>query len=141
MGKFFKTASDLVISPTSNAPARSNVGKVRICSSFNNDIIMYLSSISRISTFCYDNKDHDEISSIESSDEDGKHDQQEKCEINRNSIKSKIKTKTTTKYETIWVIGGTQIYNSFMNNGEKTDIIIEEYYITYIDKDYECDTY
>ena len=116
----------------------------------NIDLTMYFSSISRISTFCYYDRDGDcgtDVSSIETSDEVEKYDTLEKREINRNSMKSKIQTKTTikpktsSKYETIWVIGGTQIYDTFMNNGGKTDIIIEEFYITYIDNEYECDTF
>ena len=103
--------------------------------SFNIDLIMYFSSISRISTFCYHNEEDDGLSIINSLDEVEIHDEQEKREINRNSTNPK------SKYETIWVIGGAQIYDSFMNNRKKHDIIIEEYYITYIDNAYECDSF
>jgi len=136
--------------PTSQRPLKNRDNIILSTSisetypSSNIDLTMYFSSISRFSTFCYYDQEGDcgtDVSSVETSDEVEKHDAQEKREINRNSIKSKTKSKTTTKYETIWVIGGTQIYNSFMNNGEKTDIIIEEFYITYIDNEYECDTF
>lgn len=41
------------------------------------------------------------------------------------------------KYDTIWIIGGSQIYNLFMNY----KIEIYEIYVTYIDKEFECDTF
>lgn len=110
----------------------------------NIDLTMYFSSISRFYTYCYhsegDNEDGN-IYDINLLNDVGKYTQQEKCEINRNSTKLKTKLKTISKYETIWVIGGAQIYNSFMNNGGKPDIIIEEYYITYIDNNYDCDIF
>uniref|UniRef100_A0A6C0EX17 dihydrofolate reductase n=1 Tax=viral metagenome TaxID=1070528 RepID=A0A6C0EX17_9ZZZZ len=132
--------------PTSRRPLKNrdniilSTSMSETCKSFNIDLIMYLSSISHISTFCYHHEEGDggnEVSSIESSDENGKHDAQEKREINRNSPK----LKTSSKYETIWVIGGAQIYDSFMNHEKKHDIIIEEFYITYIDNEYACDTF
>ena len=136
--------------PTSQRPLKNRDNLILSTSmsetypSSNIDLTMYFSSISRISTFCYYVQEGDcgtDVSSVETSDEVEKHDAQEKREINRNSIKSKTKTKTKTKYETIWVIGGTQIYDSFMNNMRKHDIIIEDFYITYIDNEYECDTF
>ena len=138
--------------PTSHRPLkkRDNIilstSMVETCPSsnvYNIDLTMYFSSISHISTFCYYDQEGDggdEDSGIEASCEVEKHDAQEKREINRNSTKLKT-TKTTSIYETIWVIGGTQIYDSFMNHGKKHDIIIEEFYITYIDNEYECDTF
>jgi dihydrofolate reductase len=142
--------------PTSQRPLKNRDNLIlstsmsEIYPSSNIDLTMYFSLISRIYTFCYYDQEGEcgtNDSSIESSDEVEKHDALEKREINRNSMKSKTQTKTTikpktsSKYETIWVIGGTQIYDTFMNNGGKTDIIIEEFYITYIDNDYECDTF
>lgn len=136
--------------PTSKRPLKNRDNIILSTSmsetypSTNIDLTMYFSSISRFYTYCYYDQEGDcvtDVSSVETSSEVEKHDALEKCEINRNSIKLKTKLKTTSKYETIWVIGGTQIYNSFMNNGGKPDIIIEEYYITYIDNNYDCDIF
>lgn len=135
--------------PTSQRPLKNrdniilSTSMAETCPSSNIDLTMYFSLISRIYTFCYYDQEGDcgtDVSSVEISDEVEKHDALEKREINRNSTKLKT-TKTSSKYETIWVIGGTQIYDTFMNNGGKTDIIIEEFYITYIDNEYECDTF
>ena len=50
-----------------------------------------------------------------------------------------IKTKN---YDEIWVIGGTQIYELFLNNNcENNNLKINNIYITYIYKDFECDTF
>lgn len=40
------------------------------------------------------------------------------------------------KYDTIWVIGGHQIYNTFIKKN-----LIDELYITHINADFECDTF
>lgn len=54
------------------------------------------------------------------------------------------------KFDNLWVIGGTQIYNAFLDYrcshvNEDTCIIdtciIDACIITYINKEYECDTY
>lgn len=60
-------------------------------------------------------------------------------------------------YNDIWIIGGSKVYESIMNmnmnanmnmnmnndnaNDINTNIIIDEFYITYIDKKYKCDTF
>ena len=41
-----------------------------------------------------------------------------------------------SNYENIWVIGGEKIYNLFLEKN-----IVDNVYLTYIDKDYECDVY
>ena len=43
------------------------------------------------------------------------------------------------KYKDIWIIGGAKIYESFMNNDSA--ILIDEIYITYIEREYQCDTF
>ena len=48
----------------------------------------------------------------------------------------KIKT-----YDEIWIIGGTQIYDLFLNNETFNELFINKIYITYIDKEFECDTF
>ena len=40
------------------------------------------------------------------------------------------------KYDEVWVIGGSEIYNLFLNKFK-----VERIYATLIDKDYECDTF
>jgi len=44
------------------------------------------------------------------------------------------------KYDTIWVIGGTQIYELFLNNNNHK-LKVNNIYVTYIDKEYTCDTF
>ena len=104
----------------------------------NFDLIIHFSSISRIISFCISPGSDPLINSNknESCDKDEKH---EKREINRNSIV----TTYNSLYDEIWIIGGRQIYNSFMNENMKTNsnILIDEFCITYIDKYYECDTF
>jgi dihydrofolate reductase len=39
-------------------------------------------------------------------------------------------------YDNIWVIGGAQIYETFINLN-----LLDEIYVTFIDDNYECDTY
>ena len=41
-----------------------------------------------------------------------------------------------TNYDDIWVIGGAQIYKKFLDEKK-----INKCYITYIDKEFECDTF
>ena len=41
----------------------------------------------------------------------------------------------------IWIIGGSSVYKEFMIRNMKNTIKISKYYITYIDKHYDCDTY
>jgi dihydrofolate reductase len=43
------------------------------------------------------------------------------------------------KFNDIWIIGGSSVYQGFIKRD--MNIEISKYYITYIDKDYECDTY
>jgi len=40
------------------------------------------------------------------------------------------------KFEEVWVIGGEKIYNEFLNRN-----LIDELYITEINKNYKCDTF
>ena len=42
----------------------------------------------------------------------------------------------TNNYDNLWIIGGSQIYKSFLNKH-----LIDLFYITYIDKHFECDTF
>lgn len=107
------------------------------------DLIIHFSSISRIMSFCI-SPGHVPI--VENSRYEWleKHEENEKCEINRNSIVKK----NNSLYDEIWIIGGTQIYNIFVsenmrkhNNEKNNNILINEFAITYIDKYYECDTF
>jgi dihydrofolate reductase len=41
----------------------------------------------------------------------------------------------------IWIIGGSSVYKDFILHDTKNVIQISKYYITYIDKYYDCDTY
>ena len=42
------------------------------------------------------------------------------------------------KYEEVWIIGGEKLYDSMLKNKL---ITISEIYLTYIDKEYKCDTF
>jgi dihydrofolate reductase len=61
--------------------------------------------------------------------------------INVQSLEEFVKTQT---YDTIWVIGGEQIYRLFLDNYTKDEssiFNISKIYITYINKDYECTSF
>jgi dihydrofolate reductase len=112
------------------------------------DLISYFSSISHMMKFCTSSND-----SHKCRDEGGgryiKHEDNEMREINQNSFYENNKS----KYDELWIIGGSQIYDMFMNENLKNnninsmkrccndDISIHELYITYIDKFYDCDTF
>ena len=109
-----------------------------IVSNSNSDLIIHFSSISRIMSFCISSG----TDPLLVSDRYGcyeNHETNEKREINRNSI---IKTYNEL-YDEIWIIGGTQVYNVFVNENMKnsSNILIDEFCITYIDKHYDCDTF
>ena len=53
-----------------------------------------------------------------------------------NDLNSVMEFCKEQNYEEIWVIGGSEIYNLFLNK-----LKIERIYATSIDKDYECDTF
>jgi len=57
------------------------------------------------------------------------------------AIDEYVKTKT---YSELWVIGGAEIYELFLNNYKKLEnsiFNIDEIVITYIDTDFECDCF
>tara|TARA_R110002074_G_scaffold340063_1_gene510535 strand:- start:269 stop:778 length:510 start_codon:yes stop_codon:yes gene_type:complete len=54
------------------------------------------------------------------------------------NIDEVIKFCNDNNYDTVWVIGGEKIYKQFINNYET---IIDNIYITYIKKSYDCDTF
>jgi len=105
---------------------------------YNFDLTVHLSSVSRVMGFCMV---PDSILADEN-DRYGllkKHEKLQMREINRKSI---LQNNNST-YDEVWIIGGTQIYEVFIHGNMKTDInmLINEFCITYIDKDYECDTF
>lgn len=67
---------------------------------------------------------------------------------NKNNTETNVKSFTTIndlldycserKYSIVWIIGGSQIYSLFLNN---KFISIQEIHVTYIDKEFECDTF
>ena len=109
-----------------------------IVSNSNSDLIIYFSSISRIMSFCI-SSGTDPLVVSERYGWYENHEKNEKREINRNSI---IKTYNEL-YDELWIIGGTQVYNVFVNENMKnsSNILIDEFCITYIDKHYDCDTF
>ena len=56
---------------------------------------------------------------------------------NINLLNDFIKNKN---YDEIWIIGGSQIYELFLNNNNN-ELIINKIYITYIDTEYKCDIF
>lgn len=133
------------------------------------DFNMYFSSISNVLDFCMSSdKICTSIDHICGSDScgDGCHDSNteiemhemcEPCEpreINQKSFFNNENIKyekfknyydmcDKTIYDEVWIIGGAQIYDSFIceNNNKDSNIIISEFCITYIDRYYECDTF
>jgi dihydrofolate reductase len=109
-----------------------------IAYSSSSDLIIHFSSISHIMSFCISPGSDPLISNEKHRcyENDEKH---EKREINLNSIV----TTYNSLYDEVWIIGGTQIYNVFVNENMKinSNILIDEFCITYIDKYYECDTF
>ena len=104
----------------------------------NSDLIIYFSSISRMMSFCI-SPGSDPLTNNDRFGSCEKHEKHEKHEINRNSIV----TTYNSLYDEIWIIGGAHIYNMFVNENMKnnSNILIDEFCITYIDKHYECDTF
>lgn len=92
----------------------------------NNDLIMSFSSISQLIQYM-DNLQSDLKEVI---------DYKITEEVYENS-----EIKENNEYNKIWVIGGSQIIDLFIEYQENKKIIIDEIYITYIDKYYECDVF
>lgn len=44
-------------------------------------------------------------------------------------------------YDEIWIIGGDEIYKSFLNNTLNSSFIVSKLYVTYIKKNFLCDTF
>ena len=127
---------------SSTIPESKNV----ICSDYESkyisDLNIHLSSISRAMYFCsFGNiNDYDDMSvdtDFYRNDKCVKYNEEEIMKNSKN-IKYKI-------YNDIWIIGGSQVYESIMNistnSASNKNILIDEFYITYIDKEYNCDTY
>ena len=105
---------------------------------YNFDLTVHLSSISRVMEFCM------VPDSILADENDrygllGKHEALQMREINRKSI---LQNNNST-YDEVWIIGGMQVYELFIHENMKkdTNMLINEFCITYIDKHYECDTF
>lgn len=105
---------------------------------YNFDLTFHLSSISRVMGFCM------VPDSILADENDrygllGKHETLQMREIN---LKSILQNNNST-YDEVWIIGGMQVYELFIHENMKkdTNMLINEFCITYIDKHYECDTF
>jgi dihydrofolate reductase len=53
-------------------------------------------------------------------------------------IKYVIKFCKERQYDELWIIGGTKIYEIFLNSN---DYLIDEIYISYLDNIFNCDTF
>lgn len=62
----------------------------------------------------------------------------EYCIKSFTDIDNLLKYCVSKQYECLWIIGGEKVYREFMEN---KNISINEIHVTYIDKEYECDTY
>ena len=125
--------------------SRSISEDIRMDDTFiDSDLIIHLLSISRMIDYCISSKKNtgfevtDYIHSI-------KHETIQVREINENSFIENNKSKPNesneyNKYEEIWIIGGSQIYELFVKENSENNII-DEICITYIDKWYKCDTF
>jgi dihydrofolate reductase len=101
------------------------------------DINIHFSSITRAIHFCSSRRDIVTIDELNTSElhRDKKH---VKCNEREIMVNSGSK-----KYNDIWIIGGAKVYENIinMNTDVNKEIIIDEFYITYIDKEYKCDTF
>lgn len=57
-----------------------------------------------------------------------------------NSIENTLLYCDSKKYDKIWIIGGEQIYSSFLNDN-KFIKLIKKIYVTELDYNYDCDTF
>lgn len=129
------------------------------------DFMMYFSSIPSMIDYCmtsdklwdnifdFDEKTDSDVIEIEMSEaRQVREINQKSCiEIRNEKLTENLSEKITkinnisdtTLYDEVWIIGGAQIYNSFISENNKKDnnILINEFCITYIDKYYECDTF
>ena len=55
-----------------------------------------------------------------------------------NSIENILDYCQDRNYDNVWIIGGSQIYNQFL---ETNLLTISEIYVTYIDAEFECDSF
>jgi dihydrofolate reductase len=103
------------------------------------DLNLHFSSLSYAIRFCSSGGGNEQRESLGEGDfyRSEKHDERNERE---NLFNSDHKI-----YNDIWIIGGSKVYESIMdmnaNTNNDNDIIIDEFYITYIDKEYKCDTF
>ena len=105
------------------------------------DLNLHFSSISSTIRFCSSGGGNEEKESSGEVDfyRSEKHDE---WQARENLFNSDHKI-----YNDIWIIGGSKVYESIMDmninadTNNYNDIIIDEFYITYIDKEYKCDTF
>jgi dihydrofolate reductase len=124
------------------------------------DFIMYFSSIPSMIDYCMtSDKIWDTIfdSDVNTVSSDIEIEMSEICEVqevreinqksflenNNETMEIIDNVSDTSIYDEVWIIGGAQLYNSFINENNKKDsnMLIHEFCITYIDKYYECDTF
>ena len=134
-----KNRDNIVLSRSilENIRVKNEIDCVNNCS-LASDLIIHFSSISHIIDFCISSGD---IHDPETTDDRHpiKHDVSQMHEINRNAIIINDNSKYD-KYDELWVIGGSQVYDLFVKENMKNNII-DEFCITYIDERYECDTF
>ena len=117
-------------------PNRFNIILSNTMSNTNIDKVAFFSSIGEAMSFCYSGCEKGE-----------KGEKGEKANKSENENDKKCIYTFPQKFKDIWVIGGSSIYKSFIDNDNDLykenykNISIVKYYITYIDKEYECDTF
>jgi dihydrofolate reductase len=109
---------------------------------YNHDLNIHFSSISHAMRFCHSSLEEDEGMNPDL--------YRSEKSVERNARENMINS-FRKRYNEIWIIGGEKIYksiidmNSTITNSTITNspinMLIDEFYITYIDKEYNCDTF
>lgn len=110
---------------------------------YNHDLNIHFSSISHAIRFCHSNDGQNKRDELIDPDL-YRSEKSFECNERENMINSYKKI-----YNEIWIIGGAKVYKSIIdiNSGmdssmdSSMNILIDEFYITYIDKEYNCDTF
>ena len=58
-----------------------------------------------------------------------------------NSLDSLYNFISLKNYDEIWILGGEKIYNLFLNKNNNSFFIVKNIYVTYVDYNFECDTF
>ena len=99
---------------------------------YNHDLNIHFSSISHAMRFCH--------SDLEGNEGMNTNLYRSEKSVERNDRENMINS-GGKRYNEIWIIGGEKVYKSIIDMNSMTNILIDEFYIKYIDKEYNCDTF